>query len=130
MQKRWYILYTRPGFEKKVSAHLTKKKIENFHPVTLREVVNLKKTRMTQEPIFPSYVFVHTEEEKLYSLKSIEHVLSILYLRDKPARLEPKEVQALREFTEVYRDIKIVKTGVRKYKDRSVQKPENNFQAQ
>jgi transcriptional antiterminator RfaH len=55
----WYLIYTRPNQEKKVSVQLQEKKMRYFLPTsrTIRQWGDRKK--MIDTPLFPSYVFVY-----------------------------------------------------------------------
>ena len=59
---RWYALYTRSRFEKKMLAALSERGIEVFLP--MREVVSRWKDRKKKVwlPLFPGYLFVHHED--------------------------------------------------------------------
>ena len=56
---RWFALYTRHRFEKKVAARLEDKGIESFLPLhtVLRQWSDRRKK--VEEPLFNCYVFVH-----------------------------------------------------------------------
>jgi transcription antitermination factor NusG len=55
MEKNWYLLYTRPGREKKVTALLTKRKVINFPALNHKETEAAKGRKMTYVPLFTSY---------------------------------------------------------------------------
>jgi transcription antitermination factor NusG len=68
-EKKWYAVYTRARWEKKVSEYLTRKDIENYCPLNkvLRQWSDRKK--IVHEPLFTSYVFVNVSEEQHAFLK-------------------------------------------------------------
>lgn len=112
MQKYWHVIYTRPKCEKKVAASLAKKKIESFFPQQLKERTSSWKRKVYQEPLFKSYVFVHTEACELEKLKRIYGVVNLLYWKGKAAVISQEEIDIIKEFIETYHDIKIEKTPV------------------
>jgi transcriptional antiterminator RfaH len=59
-EKKWYAVYTRPRFEKKVEKYLKDRNIECYLPLqkTLRQWSDRKK--MVELPLFSSYIFVKT----------------------------------------------------------------------
>ena len=112
MQKYWYVIYTRPKCEKKVTASLAKKKIESFFPQQLKERTSFWKRKVYQEPLFKSYVFVHIEACELEKLKRIHGVVNLLYWKGKAAVISQEEINIIKEFIATYHDIKIEKTPV------------------
>ncbi len=65
--KKWYAIYTKPRFEKKVHERFQNKGIESFLPLqeTIKQWSDRKKK--IAEPIFKNYIFVHIEYAKDYS---------------------------------------------------------------
>jgi transcription antitermination factor NusG len=71
-EKKWFVLYTKPKYEKKVYGQLLEKKIESFLP--LQEVMKQwsDRKKKVEEPLFPGYVFIHSgEKERLLSLNTV-----------------------------------------------------------
>lgn len=62
----WYLIYTRPKHEKKVSAALTELGIDHLLPTirTLRTWCDRKK--FIDAPMFPSYIFVNLKTRRDY----------------------------------------------------------------
>lgn len=62
----WYLIYTKPRQEKKVHTHLAEMQIESFFPTrrTLRTWSDRR--RLIDEPLFPSYVFIHLKDMRDY----------------------------------------------------------------
>ena len=59
MEPKWYALYTRSRFEKKMLSELTERRIEVFLP--MREVLSRWKDRKKRiwVPLFPGYIFLN-----------------------------------------------------------------------
>jgi transcription antitermination factor NusG len=112
MQKNWYIIYTKEGNEKKVASILTKKKIENLLMLTSKSVRYFRKIKLNYEPLFPSYVFVKTEESNLSKIKAFDSVISFVYWKGKPAVVREDEINAIKDFMNDYSDIKLEKTFI------------------
>lgn len=112
MQKNWYILYTKSGYERKVSSLLTKKNIENFYAINTKRVEYQKKIKTITEPLFPSFIFVYTSCQQIERLKNVDHVLNLVHWKDKPATLAHEEIEVIKEFTETYQNINIEKIKV------------------
>lgn len=112
MQKNWYAVYTKPQCEKRVAALFTKKKIENFCPLSCVESQSLRKHKLVFEPLFKSYVFVYVTEEETETLKNTDGVVNLLYWLGKPAIIKDDEIAAIREFTNDHRNIQLERTLV------------------
>src|SRR5664279_3564395 len=99
MQKNWYVAHTKPHRERKVSHLLTKKGIENFCPFNYQKTRIFLHTKILHEPLFKSYVFLRTTENKIVDLsKEINDILSFLYWVSKPDTINGDEVNAIKEF--------------------------------
>jgi transcription antitermination factor NusG len=112
MTRHWYAVYTRPQKEKKVSALLTKKGIENFCPIVKTSDLKSAIKREEFQPLFNSYVFVNLQESELLTIKNIPGVVSIIYWKSKPAVINDKEIEILKQLTATYSTIKLEKTAV------------------
>lgn len=112
MQKNWYAVYTKPTCEKKLAALFTKWKIENFCPLNcLRTNVGWR-NKMQTEPLFKSYLFVHIAQSQISRLYRAEGVLSILYWLGQPAIIKEEEIDAIKDFTNNYRCLRVERTSV------------------
>lgn len=101
-QKQWYAVYTRPRWEKKVSALLDKEAIENFCPVNkiIRQWSDRRKT--IYEPLFSCYVFVHILPGDRRSVQQMEGILRFVEREGRPAGISPEEMSELRVFVDEY----------------------------
>ena len=103
--KKWYAVYTKPRWEKKVAERLDEKRIENYLPMvkTLKQWSDRKK--WVQEPLFKSYIFVHiTENEYLPSLQTPGVVRYVTIGRERIS-IPPVQIEAVRQFIESGEDL-------------------------
>jgi transcription antitermination factor NusG len=112
MQKNWYIIYTKPKCEKKVATLFTRKKIENFIPVTCKQFHSLRKRKLQQEPLFDSYVFANIPESDISKIKNVDGVVNLLFWKGEPATISEEEIEVIKEFTSDYQDIKLERTQI------------------
>jgi transcription antitermination factor NusG len=113
MQKNWYVVYTKPHCEGKVSLLLRKKKIENFCPLNYKKSQSLLRSKILHEPLFKSYVFVNTTDSDIITLsKQVNGILSLLYWKGKPAAINEEEINAIKEFTNNGHEIELEKCDV------------------
>jgi transcription antitermination factor NusG len=112
METKWYAVYTKPRWEKKVSELLTKRKIENYCPLNtvVRKWSDRKKK--VSEPLFTSYVFVRTSEDQHTQIKQVSGIINLVYWLNRPAVIKDREIEAIREFINEYRNVRLEKTNV------------------
>ena len=104
--KQWYILYTRTGYEKKVSNLLSRKSIDNYYPV--KRHWNGRK-KIVAEPLFDSYVFVRVREAELSHIRITDGVINFAYWLGKPAIVRDEEIDIMKRFTNEYSNVNLEK---------------------
>lgn len=111
-EKKWFALYTRARWEKKVSEILTRKKFENYCPINkiVRQWSDRKK--IVHEPLFTSYVFVRVSEFDITSLRQIQGVINFVYWLGKPAVVRDSEIETIRDFLAGHVNIRLEKTPI------------------
>ncbi len=112
MQKNWYVVYTKPHHEKKVSLLLSKKRIENFCPLNNIKTKSLRRNKLLQEPLFKSYVFVNISVPDINAIRQTDGVISLLYWMGKPAIIKDDEIETIKEFTNDHQNIELERTQV------------------
>jgi transcription antitermination factor NusG len=113
MQNHWYVVYTKPCCERKVSVLLNKKRIENFIPLNYKRSQSLLRTRIIEEPLFESFVFVNTTEINIITIsKQIKNIVSLLYWIGEPAVINEDEIIAIKEFTNNHQEIRLEKLNI------------------
>lgn len=109
----WYAVYTKPNHEKKVSALLSKKKIENYCP--LNKIVNNlqeEKRKPVFEALFPNYVFVYIAEHDMPLVKQQSGVINFVYWLGRPVNIKGMDMENIQEFVDTYSNISLEKTEV------------------
>jgi len=112
MQKNWYIVYTKPKHEKKVTNLLKKRKIETFCPINCIRIQGFRHSKILEEPLFRSYVFINIANSEVFQIKHIDGVISLLYWMGKPAIIKEEEIEAIKEFTNDHQSIELEKAQV------------------
>jgi transcription antitermination factor NusG len=112
IEQKWYAVYTRPRWEKKVAEILTNKKIENYCPLNkvVRQWSDRKK--IVLEPLFTSYVFVRTTEKLLFEICKISGVVNLVYWLKKPAVIRNEEIDCIKNFLIDHKNVKLEKCSV------------------
>jgi transcription antitermination factor NusG len=91
--KNWYVIHTKPRNEKKVFEQIVNKEIEAFLPLiqTVRYWSDRKKKLMV--PLFPSYVFVNTNEnERIRAISNTYGAMRYVIYQKRPAIVSDKEI--------------------------------------
>ena len=114
MKNNWYVLYTKSRCEKKVADLLSKRNVENYCPLNrvYRQWSDRKK--MVTEPLFNSYVFIHSCEDELNTIKRLStNIVNVVYWLGKPAIIRNEEIEQIRYFLNEYSNVTIEKQPVR-----------------
>ena len=112
MESKWYAVYTKPRWEKKVSETLNKEDFESYCPLNLVVHQWSDRKKKVSEPLFKCYVFVRTTEDKHHSLKQHNGVINLVNWLNKPAIIRDCEIEAIRDFLGEYKNVRIERTEV------------------
>ena len=109
MSKRWFAIYTRPRWEKKVTALLVQKGIESYCPLNKVRRRWSDRIKTIEEPLFKSYVFVKVDEDERTNVRMTDGVVNFVYWNGKPALIREKEIQTIRKFLNEHENVSVVK---------------------
>jgi transcription antitermination factor NusG len=88
---KWYAIYTRPRWEKKVNTLLEAKGIESYCPLNRVRRKWSDRIKTIEEPLFKSYVFVKIDEEGRTNVRMTDGVINFVYWNGKPAIVKEYE---------------------------------------
>ncbi len=111
-KKNWYIIYTRPDCEKKVTALLLKNNMEAYCPLIGKSKQWSDRKKMIEGPLFISYVFVYVSMAELAIIKQVPGAVSLVHWLNKPAIVAADEIAAIKNFTNNYKRISLEKMPV------------------
>lgn len=97
----WYVLYTAARAEKQVELKLIAEGVETFLPLHKTARKWTDRIKMVEVPLFSSYIFVKTSDEKLRELIKINGVSRIVYYNGHPAFIRSNEIEAIRKFIQL-----------------------------
>jgi transcription antitermination factor NusG len=109
MSLKWYAIYTRPRWEKKVNTLLLEKSIESYCPLNKVRRKWSDRIKLIEEPLFKSYVFVKIEENQRTNVRMTSGVVNFVYWNGKPAVIKEKEIQTIKRFLDEYQNVEVVK---------------------
>jgi len=92
---KWYAIYTRSNFEKKVQEDLSKSKFETFLPLVkeIRFWSDRKKTILV--PLLRSYVFVKLSSPNIQKILYYPGVIRLVSFEGKPCEVREEEIHLL-----------------------------------
>lgn len=104
----WYVVYTRPRWEKKVAAILADKGIVHYCPLNKVQKQWTDRKKVVMEPLFKGYVFVQVADQKKWDIKLIDGILNYVYWLGKPATVRQEEIDTIRKFLQEFHDVEVI----------------------
>lgn len=97
MNTQWFVLYTRPRFEKKVEERLKEAGFEAWLPVqtVVRQWSDRKKKVIV--PLFNGYVFVRTVRKQLYHAVTVDGVACTVTFNGEPAPIRDEQIDMIKK---------------------------------
>lgn len=93
----WFVLYTRPKNEKKVTEQLLKSGFEVYCPMVTQVKQWSDRKKKIEIPLISSYVFINIEENQRNAVFEVQGVVRYLFWLGKPAVIREEEIIELRE---------------------------------
>jgi transcription antitermination factor NusG len=108
MEKKWFVVYTKPQQELKVAIQLTAMGITNYCPtVTLIKQYSDRKKKVTK-PLLSSYVMVELEQNQRNKVFACNGIVRYLFFLGKPAVVPASDINLMQDYLNgVYNDSKI-----------------------
>lgn len=98
LEKKWYALYTKPRWEKKIDARLLQKGVDSWCPLQKVERQWSDRKKVIEDPLFKSYVFVRIDETERSNVLMTDGVLNFVYYLGKPAVIKDEEVNNIKMY--------------------------------
>ena len=110
--KNWYVLYTKPRWERKIANQLIDIGLESYCPLNKVERNWSDRRKLVLEPLFRCYVFVRVSAENIIKPLEINGVFHYVCGMKKPVPVRDKEIEDIRRFLFEYGSVKLEKTNV------------------
>ena len=107
LNKKWFAIYTRPRWEKKVNLLLQEKGVESYCPLNKVRRKWSDRVKTIEEPLFKSYVFVKVSDEEKTTVRMTSGVTNFVYWNKKPAIIKEKEILTIKKFLDEYTDVHV-----------------------
>jgi len=95
--KNWYVVYTKPKWEKKVAEKLSQIGIECYCPLITQVKEWSDRKKKVEVPLFNSYVFVQLDDNNRNSVFQIAGVIRYLFWLGKPAIVKDGEIDIIKK---------------------------------
>jgi transcriptional antiterminator RfaH len=107
-ERHWFVVYTRPRWEKKVDSLLQMQDIKSYCP--LRKQKNQWADRMkdVEVPLFSSYVFVYINPREELKVRLTLGVVNFVYYMGKLARIRENVIEDIRYYLEFSPEAEVV----------------------
>ena len=93
---KWLVLYTKPQLEIRISNILNTIGINAYCPTYKKIVKYSDRKKKVEKPLLPSYVLVYISEADRTKVFDIPGVLRYVYWLGKPAEVQNKEIETLK----------------------------------
>ncbi len=108
-EKTWFVVYTRPRWEKKIAEKLAAIGVEHYCPLNKVTRQWSDRRKVILEPLFKGYVFVKLVDEKKWEIKNVDGILNFVYWLGKPAKVRAEEIETIRKFLNEFENVNVEK---------------------
>ena len=95
---KWFVIYTRSRWEKKVTEGLEELGIEAYCPTVIETRQWSDRKKKVSTPLFKSYVFVHISESRRHDVFQVMGVVNFLFWLGKPAVVRNEEIVTIKNW--------------------------------
>ena len=108
MEKKWFVVYTRPQQELKVAEQLSALEITNYCPTISLVKQYSDRKKKVNKPLLSSYVMVQLEENQREKVFACCGIVRYLFFLGKPAVVPVSDINLMQDhLSGVYNDIKL-----------------------
>ncbi len=104
---KWFVVYTRPRWEKKVSRELEERGITHYCPLNKVHKQWSDRKKIVYEPLFRGYVFVQLDDAHKWDVKEVDGILNFVYWLGKPAVVKDADIETIKKFLQEFSDIEV-----------------------
>ena len=102
---KWYAIYLRSRYEKKVYEDLGKKEVETFLPLIEEVHIWSDRKKKVMEPLFRGYIFVKTDLRDKETILMTNGVVRFVGINYKPSSIPESQIEWLRQIVDKSRDV-------------------------
>jgi len=94
----WYVVYTKPKWEKKIAERLNEMGIVTYCPLITKVSQWSDRKKTIAVPLFNSYIFVQIEEKNRNQVFVVPGVVRYLFWLGKPAIVRNSEIESIKHW--------------------------------
>lgn len=106
--RNWFVIYTRPRWEKKVDSLLQMQGIKSYCPLKKQRHQWADRMKDVDVPLFSSYVFVYINPKEELKVRLTLGVVNFVYYMGQPARIRESVIEEIRYYLEFFPDSEVV----------------------
>jgi len=111
-EKNWFVLYTKPRWEKKIAGVLSSMGLESYCPLNRVERRWSDRRKLVAEPLFRCYVFVKVSQDEMFRPLEVNGVLNYIYWMKKPAPVKDHEIEKIKRFLTEHSEVALERLDV------------------
>lgn len=99
---RWYAVYVKSRYEKKTSKLFEDRHIETYLPLIGRLKQWSDRKKMVEEPLFKSYLFVHTDLKNYFEILNTPGIVRFVSFEGRPVPVPDNQIVAVKSYIGEY----------------------------
>lgn len=107
-ERNWFVVYTRPRWEKKVDRLLQMQDIMSYCPLKKQKNQWADRIKNVEVPLFSSYVFVYINPKEELKVRLTLGVVNFVYYMGKLARIRESVIEGIKYYLEISPDVEVV----------------------
>jgi transcription antitermination factor NusG len=111
--KSWYVLTTKPRFEKKVNQGLDKVNIINYLPLHKKLRIWNDRKKWVDMPLFPSYIFVKIDERNRNNVFEVSGIVKYITQCGKVSILKEEEIERIERLCSYLGEIEVERRKIK-----------------
>jgi len=97
----WYVVYTKPKWEKKVAERLNEIGVVTFCPLITKISQWSDRKKILSVPLFNSYIFVQIEDKQRNRIFEVVGAVRYLFWLGKPAVVKDSEIETIKNWLSI-----------------------------
>ncbi|MEN8906727.1 MAG: UpxY family transcription antiterminator [Clostridiales bacterium] len=107
-KKNWYVFYTAPRAEKVIKQELEFRSYEVFLPITKTlHIWKNRQKKMVDKVLFPSYIFVNTEESYLHKICQTPKIMTFIHCGGKPSKINFNCIEGIKQMLNLEQEVSV-----------------------
>lgn len=110
----WYVVYTKPKWEKKVAERLNAIGVVAYCPLITKVSQWSDRKKTVSVPLFNSYIFVQIEEKNRNQIFEVTGAIRYLFWLGKPAVVKDSEIETIKNWLSVPEEFELAVDQLKK----------------